>query len=45
MTFTSLPVGPWQKLFPRALALIDEIGRYGGIKDPFWALVQTGERA
>jgi hypothetical protein len=38
MTFRSLPVGPWQKLFPRALALIDEIGRYGGIKDPFWTL-------
>lgn len=26
------------KLFPRALALIDEISRYGGIKDPFWTL-------
>lgn len=26
---------PWEKLFPRTLALIDEISRYGGIKDPF----------
>lgn len=34
----SLPSGPWEKLFPRALALIDEISRYGGIKDPFWTL-------
>ena len=32
----SLPDGPWEKLFPRALALIDEISRYGGIADPFW---------
>lgn len=31
-----LPGGPWEKLFPRALALIDEISRYGGIADPFW---------
>ena len=34
----SLPGGPWEKLFPRALALIDEISRYGGVKDPFWTL-------
>lgn len=34
----SLPGGPWEKLFPRALALIDEISRYGGIADPFWTL-------
>ncbi len=26
----SLPGGPWEKLFPRAL--IDEISRYGGIQ-------------
>jgi len=32
----ALPSGPWEKLFPRALALIDEISRYGGITDPFW---------
>jgi len=31
-----LPSGPWEKLFPRALALIDEISRHGGIADPFW---------
>ena len=30
--------GPWEKLFPRALTLIDEISRYGGIADPFWTL-------
>ncbi|MFT3721322.1 nucleotidyl transferase AbiEii/AbiGii toxin family protein [Pseudorhodoferax sp.] len=34
----SLPGGSWEKLFPRALALIDEISRYGGIQDPFWTL-------
>lgn len=34
----ALPGGPWEKLFPRALALIDEIGRYGGVADPFWTL-------
>jgi len=33
-----LPSGPWEKLFPRALALIDEISRYGGVADPFWTL-------
>lgn len=38
MTARSLPGGPWEKLFPRALTLIDEISRYGGIKDPFWTL-------
>jgi hypothetical protein len=25
----ALPGDPWEKLFPRALALIDEISRYG----------------
>ncbi|QHE85744.1 nucleotidyl transferase AbiEii/AbiGii toxin family protein [Hydrogenophaga sp. BPS33] len=34
----SLPGGAWKKLFPRALALIDEIGQYGGLADPFWTL-------
>ena len=34
----ALPSGPWEKLFPRALALIDEISRYGGITDPIWTL-------
>jgi Nucleotidyl transferase AbiEii toxin, Type IV TA system len=38
MTFGSLPDGPWQTLFPRALTLIDEISRYGGVADPFWTL-------
>ena len=38
MTSGALPSGPWEKLFPRALALIDEISRYGGIADPFWTL-------
>ena len=38
MKSRSLPGGPWEKLFPRALALIDEVSRYGGIKDPFWTL-------
>src|SRR6218665_3838178 len=33
----SLPGTPWEKLFPRAVALIDEISRDGGIEDPFWA--------
>jgi hypothetical protein len=33
-----LPGGPWEQLFPRALTLIDEISRYGGISDPFWTL-------
>lgn len=34
----SLPGGAWQALFPRALILIDEIRKYGGIADPFWTL-------
>ncbi|CAE6751394.1 nucleotidyl transferase AbiEii/AbiGii toxin family protein [Xanthomonas arboricola pv. juglandis] len=34
----ALPGGSWEKLFPRALALIDEISQYGGITDPFWTL-------
>jgi len=38
----SLPGAAWEKLFPRALALIDEISRYGGIKDPFWTLGRGG---
>lgn len=33
-----LPDGPWETLFPRALQLIDEISRYGGVADPFWTL-------
>lgn len=33
-----LPGGPWEALLPRALALVDEIGRHGGITRPFWTL-------
>ena len=32
----SLPSGPWEVLFPRALRLVDEIARHGGVADPFW---------
>lgn len=32
----TLPDGAWQALFPRAMTLIDEIERYGGLRDPFW---------
>ncbi len=31
-----LPSGPWETLFPRALALVDDFVRYGGLQDPFW---------
>jgi hypothetical protein len=33
-----LPGGAWESLFPRALMLIDDMRRYGGIEDPFWTL-------
>ena len=33
-----LPSGPWQALLPRALRLIDEIRKHGGVADPFWTL-------
>lgn len=36
MTPAALPDGPWRALFPRALTLIDEIQRYGGVENPFW---------
>lgn len=36
MRSRKLPRGPWDALFPRALALIDDISKYGGIADPFW---------
>ena len=32
----SLPSGPWEVLFERALRLIDDIQRHGGLADPFW---------
>ena len=38
MSAGPLPGGSWEKLFPRALALIDEMSRYGGIADPLWTL-------
>ncbi|MFT4103679.1 MAG: nucleotidyl transferase AbiEii/AbiGii toxin family protein [Burkholderiaceae bacterium] len=34
----SLPGGAWQVLFPRALILIDEVRKYGGLASPFWTL-------
>lgn len=33
-----LPSGPWEVLFQRALRLIDDIQRHGGLADPFWTL-------
>ncbi|QNG78020.1 hypothetical protein GPNADHDJ_02233 [Stenotrophomonas maltophilia] len=33
-----LPAGAWQALLPRALVLIEEIRRHGGVIDPFWTL-------
>ena len=38
MKVDSLPSGAWQSLFPRALALIDDISRYDSIANPFWTL-------
>lgn len=38
MNANVLPSGAWESLFPRALALIDEISKYGGMADPFWTL-------
>jgi len=31
-----LPAGPWEVLFQRALRLVDDIQRHGGLADPFW---------
>lgn len=31
-----LPPGAWEVLFPRALRLVDEIQRYGGLANRFW---------
>ena len=36
MKADALPSGAWEGLFPRALMLIDDISKYGGIADPFW---------
>ena len=32
----ALPDGIWKKLFPRALTLIDEIAKHGGVSEPFF---------
>jgi hypothetical protein len=32
----SLPSGPWEVLFQRALLLVGDIQRHGGLADPFW---------
>jgi arsenate reductase len=32
----SLPSGPWEVLFQRALRLVDDIQRHGGLANPFW---------
>jgi hypothetical protein len=34
----TLPEGPWEALFPRAVQLVEEIRKHGGIRDPFWTL-------
>jgi hypothetical protein len=31
-----LPSGPWEALFQRALRLLDDVQRHGGLTDPFW---------
>ena len=36
MKADALPSGAWESLFSRALMLIDDIRKYGGIADPFW---------
>lgn len=36
MNARTLPNGPWEVLFPRALKLIQEIETHSGISDPFW---------
>ncbi len=36
MTPPVLAGGPWESLFPRALALVDDFTRHGGLSDPFW---------
>jgi hypothetical protein len=33
-----LPPGPWHVLLQRALLLVDDIQRHGGLADPFWTL-------
>lgn len=33
-----LPGGAWRALFPRALTIMDDIRRHGGLSRPFWTL-------
>lgn len=33
-----LPTGAWEPLFARALILVDDFGRLGGLRNPFWTL-------
>lgn len=34
----ALPEGPWEVLFSRAVALLDDLRTIGGAQDPFWTL-------
>jgi hypothetical protein len=34
----SLPSGPWEVLFQRAMRLVDDLQHHGGLTDPFWTL-------
>ncbi|MFM0610215.1 nucleotidyl transferase AbiEii/AbiGii toxin family protein [Paraburkholderia sediminicola] len=36
LTEKELPSGVWQELLPKALTLVDEISKYGGVPDPFF---------
>lgn len=36
MNMRKLPSGPWETLFPKALELVDEIAKHGGVEDPFF---------
>ena len=38
MSGRPLPPGAWESLFPRALQMIDEIRKHGGVSEPFWTL-------
>lgn len=35
----NLPSGLWESLLPKALALVDEISKHGGVSNPFSHLV------
>lgn len=34
----TLPAGPWETLFSRAVVLLDDLSTIGGAQDPFWTL-------